>query len=392
MAGCLWSWGSDVYGRLGLGTEDQHRARPTEVKAFSSVELAAATCGSAHNIVVDTDGQCYSWGKCHFGQLGHGEMDRNELVPRPIEALKGVRITAVAAGDSHAIAITPAGLVYTWGVGFYGCLGHGDESSVAIPKLVDKLRDERIVSASGGAFHTLAVTDDGRLFVWGRDHCGQLGQKPMEMPNYAMGGKGTKLVHLNQKVPVELKIPSSCKMVSACDDHSLVLLDNHNVLSFGANDHGQLGREMVSNDIVHFLINPTHFQNSSSEVEKVVFIEAGWHHSAAITESGLLFTWGEGRHGQLGLGHTRGSRVPFLVNKFPNGKSPTFATVSCGDSFTVAMTTTGELWAFGSPDYGKLGVDSGGCMTSPKQLQAELPGINGLCCGTNHTIAYNLIK
>jgi len=114
----------------------------------------------------------------------------------------------------------------------------------------------------------------------GRDHCGQLGQKPMEMPNYAMGGKGTKLVHLNQKVPVELKIPSSCKMVSACDDHSLVLLDNHNVLSFGANNHGQLGREMVSNDIEHFLINPTHFQNSSSEVEKVVFIEAGWHHSA----------------------------------------------------------------------------------------------------------------
>jgi len=278
MAGCLWSWGSDVYGRLGLGTEDQHRARPTEVKAFSSVELAAATCGSAHNIISGGHGrplQCYSWGKCHFGQLGHGEMDRNELVPRPIEALKGVRITAVAAGDSHAIAITPAGLVYTWGVGFYGCLGHGDESSVAIPKLVDKLRDERIVSASGGAFHTLAVTDDGRLFVWGRDHCGQLGQKPMEMPNYAMGGKGTKLVHLNQKVPVELKIPSSCKMVSACDDHSLVLLDNHNVLSFGANDHGQLGREMVSNDIEHFLINPTHFQNSSSEVEKVVFLEAG---------------------------------------------------------------------------------------------------------------------
>ena len=57
MAGCLWSWGSDVYGRLGLGTEDQHRARPTEVKAFSSVELAVATCGSAHNIVVDTDVQ-----------------------------------------------------------------------------------------------------------------------------------------------------------------------------------------------------------------------------------------------------------------------------------------------------------------------------------------------
>ena len=118
-------------------------------------------------------------------------------------------------------------------------------------------------------------------------------------------------------------------------------------------------------------------------------LDGRWHHSAAITESGLLFTWGEGRHGQLGLGHARGSRVPSLVNKFPNGKSPKFATVSCGDSFTVAMTTTGELWTFGSPDYGKLGVDSGGCVTAPKQLQAKLPGINGPCCGTNQTIAYS---
>ena len=378
-----WSWGSDVYGRLGHGTEDIHRGRPTEVKALSTTRLTAATCGSAHNIV-DEAGQCYTWGKCHYGQLGHGEMNQDERVPRPVEALRGVRLKSVGAGDSHVLAITAEGEVYTWGVGFYGCLGHGDETSRATPKLVEKLRGEHVVLASGGAFHSLAVTSDGRVFVWGRAHCGQLGLKPVKIPDYSAGGKGMKEVRLNQKEPVELKLSSPCKMVSACNDHSLVLLENGVLLTFGANDQGQLGRKETANEIDQ--IHQEYFKDG-----RVVFIDAGWNHCAAITHSGQLFTWGGGGHGQLGLGHTRGSPVPCLVDQFLGGKAPQITHVSCGDSFTIALITgTGELWAFGSPDYGKLGVDGTGCVTVPKILPVTLPGINGLCCGTNHTIVYTL--
>ena len=68
----IWTWGSDIYGRLGHGTEDKHLDSPAEVKRLSGATLKAITCGSAHNIVVDESGQCFTWGKCHFGQLGHG--------------------------------------------------------------------------------------------------------------------------------------------------------------------------------------------------------------------------------------------------------------------------------------------------------------------------------
>lgn len=396
----VWTWGSDVYGRLGHGTEDAHRGRPTEVKALAKTQLAAATCGSAHNVVVDKAGQVLTWGKCHYGQLGHGEMDQNELVPRPVEALRGVQVRRVAAGDSHVLAVTAEGGVYTWGVGFYGSLGHGDETSLAVPKPVEKLRGERVASAAGGAFHSLAVTEDGRVFVWGRDHCGQLGRKAVRMPDYSAGGKGTKLVRLNQKEPVELELPSNpsgvisrCKVVSACNNHSLLLLESGIILSFGANDLGQLGRKDTPDDSVsNFQIDPSHFQDTRGTAEDVSFIAAGWSHCAAITASGLLYTWGEGRHGQLGLGHTRGSASPHLVEDF-QGKSSIvkFSQVSCGDSFTVAMTSTGHLWAFGSPDYGKLGVEAGGCVTVPKPLPTQLPGLTSFCCGTNHTLAYTLV-
>ena len=394
----LWSWGSDVYGRLGHGTEDQHRGKPTEVRALSSSRLIAVTIGSAHNIVVEEDGKCYTWGKCHYGQLGHGEMDQNELIPRPVGALASVKITSVGAGDSHVLAVTDAGELYTWGVGFYGCLGHGDETSLMVPKLVEKLQGEVVSSATGGAFHSLAVSDRGQVFVWGRNHCGQLGIKALEMPDYSQGGKVTKLVHLNQKLPVQLTMKSDyvAKMISARNDHSLVLLENGHILSFGSNEKGQLGRDQKIpelEDVNDFLIDPNHFKNAEGNPERVIYISAGYDHCAAITESHLLYTWGGGKHGQHGQGHTRDSNFPSLMDQSSDGTQIKVSQVSCGDSFTVALSTDGTLLAFGSPDYGKLGTGSNGNVTKPTSISMKMPRtINGICCGTNHTIAYTLIQ
>ena len=393
----MWSWGSDVYGRLGHGTEDKHLGTPKKVSALSGASFVAVTVGSAHNIAVEEDGKCYTWGKCHYGQLGHGEMDQNELVPRPVSALSAVKVASVGAGDSHVLAATDAGEVFTWGVGFYGCLGHGDETSLTTPKLVEKLRGERIVSATGGAFHSLVLNDRGEVFVFGRNHFGQLGLRAVEMPDYSKGGKSTKLVRLNQKLPVQLAMKSDCaaRMLSARNDHSLVLLENGLLLSFGNNDHGQLGREQKSmselEDIYDCTIDSHHFKNTRGDVEKVVFVSAGYDHCAAITESHLLYAWGGGRYGQHGLGHTRDARTPTRVE---HGKQTDFVHVSCGDSFTVALSKAGALMSFGSPDYGKLGNSSGGIATKPTPIPTTaLPNtINGVCCGTNHTLAYTLVQ
>ena len=388
----VWTWGSDVYGRLGHGTEDKHLAQPTEVAALADVPVEDAVCGSAHNVVVQSGGQVFTWGKCHFGQLGHGEMDQNELVPRPVEALRGIRVCVVGAGDSHVIAVTEDESCYSWGVGFYGCLGHGDEKSLALPRLVEKLFGENVMSASGGAFHSMALSRDGSVFVWGRDHCGQLGMKPVEMPDYAAGGGGTKLVRLNKKEPVELQMRAPAKVVSARNDHSLVLLNNGQVISFGDNKHNQLGRKDNAQDTLT-VINPSHFSNKEGEQEPVSFVSAGWNHCAAITHSGALFTWGSGAYGQLGLGHTRGANTPQRVTNFPKETCQKVMHVSCGDSFTVCSTEDGTVLAFGSPDYGKLGFECDSCALTPITVPVDVPNsLSGFCCGTNHTIAYQCQK
>lgn len=385
----VWTWGSDIYGRLGHGTEDYNLVSPTEVQALSIVPLKAVTCGSAHNIVVDKDGKCYTWGKCHYGQLGHGEMDTNERVPRLVEALSGVKLSCITAGDSHVLGITTEGRVYSWGIGFYGCLGHGDESSLAIPKLVEGLTGHVVTSAAAGASHSLAVAATGHVYVWGRDHMGQLGfmASLLDIP-----GMKPKYVHLNRKTPVEKTLPDGalCKKVAACANHSLILLQDGRVVSYGCNENGELGRPKPADgqeDMDPFV---------SGIKQAVVTISAGWKHCAAISKEGSLYTWGHGNYGRLGLGHCRSVPTPALVEQFPDVKSPRMTAVSCGESHTVVLDDKGHVWVFGSAHYGKLGlagVDTGSYVSTPHLLKFTTPNgsrLSGVCCGTNHTMAFTL--
>ena len=135
------------------------------------------------------------------------------------------------------MAITEGDILYNWGCGLYGCLGGGTEQSCTTPRIVEALKDHKIVMVAGGAFHSLAVTKEEQLFTWGRDSYGQLC-----LPPYAE--HAPKTVRLNKKVPTAVELPRSVKSLSACSSYTLVLLKGNIILlSFGNNDHGQLGRK-----------------------------------------------------------------------------------------------------------------------------------------------------
>lgn len=369
----LYSWGSDIYGRLGHNTEDKHLAVPSEIKSLARIRLRQVTCGSAHNIVIDSKGTCYTWGKCHFGQLGHGEHDKDEHSPLLVEALKGIPVRSVVGGDSHVLAITEQGCVYSWGLGYYGTLGHGDEVSFAIPKLIESLSG--VIQGAAGTNHNLVLTNDGSVYVWGRDHYGQL-DLPTKSITISPGVE--KTVRLTQKVPLLKAINGCVKSLSACFNHTLILLTSGQLISFGFNEHGELGRKTNAKD--EPIIDPDHFK------EPVIYVTAGWKHCAAITTSGSLYTWGHGSYGRLGTGSNQDTPRPTLVQGLPPCSD-----VSCGESHTIALDTTGRLWAWGSAHYGKLGLPLDDC--SFIQLPRMLPfkssvKLTAVCCGTNHSLAY----
>ena len=136
----LYAWGCGWDGRLGL-EDAETRGSPTPVNLDilgEQVTSAAVSCGWAHTAALTSSGVVLCWGLGESGQLGLGEEEQNEHgTPQPVKALSDHTITAVACGFGHTLARSDSGIVWSWGKGEHGQLGIGEAGVAASPTLVD---------------------------------------------------------------------------------------------------------------------------------------------------------------------------------------------------------------------------------------------------------------
>ena len=118
--------------------------------------------------------QLFVWGKGKQGRLGLGAED-DVLIPTEIVSLSNLRVVQVSAGESHSGAITQNGKVYMWGNGSYGRLGTGFEQQESSPVIIEDLNNKEIVRISCGALHTFCLSKDGYLYAFGQNKYGKLG-------------------------------------------------------------------------------------------------------------------------------------------------------------------------------------------------------------------------
>jgi alpha-tubulin suppressor-like RCC1 family protein len=121
---------------------------------------------------VSTAGKLYSFGCSQYGQLGHGQLgdaDSVQHTPQLVAALQNVRVSAVAAGLDHSLALSE-GKVYSFGSNYHGQLGHVDSDAApqSIPDVMVGLQGVRVHSVAGGGYTSLAVTTGGGVYVHGR--------------------------------------------------------------------------------------------------------------------------------------------------------------------------------------------------------------------------------
>lgn len=125
-------------------------------------------------LALTDEGTIYRWGRDIFGH--DAEPTELDVEGTPLE---GEKITFVAASHDHAFAVTEAGEVYGWGDNAYGQLGTGTKVDVPHPKQVipegTVMDGAPIVEVATSAHHTVALADDGRVFSWGNNKFGQLG-------------------------------------------------------------------------------------------------------------------------------------------------------------------------------------------------------------------------
>ncbi|KAL3650797.1 hypothetical protein CASFOL_007200 [Castilleja foliolosa] len=348
------------------------------------------------------------------------------------------KVISIAAGESHTLALTGDGKVYSWGRGTFGRLGTGSEEDRHFPVRVrffgsEDERDEKlkIIEVAAGAYHSLALADDGSVWGWGYNICilyynlffynyyyylaifafldpdtdGQIG---------GASGENHLVPHLLEGF-LGLGSPGSSTQDDQTKSKKLLKISSieaGGMMSLAIDDHGALW--MWGNC-------PHPSQNSSSEQpfslvsssspltvwnfhgHTVVRVACGNEHVVALVTAGetyegsdlLCYSWGNNNYGQLGLGDRENRSNPEIIEKFNVDSSWKVYDIACGAFHTALLATRKPpskilesfCWTFGSGDNGQLGHGTTLSSESPEIVQ-DLPKsvfLVSVACGLFHT-------
>jgi alpha-tubulin suppressor-like RCC1 family protein len=162
------AWGANDAGQLGNSTTTPSTSPVNVNTALSGATAVAA--GYAHSVALKTGGTVWTWGSNLFGQLGVSGTT-NLLIPTQVLSLGTA--TQIAAGMYHTLALV-GGSVWAWGSNSVGQLGDGTTTDRYSPIPVSGL-PASITKIVAGAHHSLAMNDAGKVWIWGRNDYGQLG-------------------------------------------------------------------------------------------------------------------------------------------------------------------------------------------------------------------------
>jgi alpha-tubulin suppressor-like RCC1 family protein len=271
----------------------------------------------------------YAWGQNQYGQLGNGTTNDCPN-PVPVPGLDGV--VAVAAGNSHTVALKDDGSVWAWGNNRWGQLGDGTTNASLLPLLVAGLNDITAI-AVGGTF-AMALNADGSVWAWGANHAGQL-------------GNGTIKDSLR---PMQVKLPdgssfSGVRALAAGLGHAVALKGDGSVWTWGLN-----GQSQISGGSNKYYGNPVPVKlPDGTALTDCLAIAAGGRHTLALRADRTVWAWGDNNGGQLGDGHAYCvSSIPVQVKAFDGTCLSNVTALAAGLSHTVALKTDGTVWGWGS--------------------------------------------
>ena len=319
--GRLWAWGFNATGQLGDGTT-KNRSLPVKVVGLDQVKSVAT--GRMHTVALREDGTVWAWGNNQAGQLGQTPSYLSNPTPARVPGLTGV--AAIAAGESHSLALREDGTVWAWGDNIYGQVGQpAGYEPISTPAQVAALTGVVAIAAHGR--YTLAVREDGTVWGWGANFNSQLGKPSNYEPN-----------------PLPSQVPELTGVValSAGDSHVLALRADGTAWAWGANHAGQLGHPR------YYEPNPTPVQ--VPELTDVVSLAAGLEFSLALRADGTVWAWGLNTSFQFGNGTTLSSHTPQQVPGLKHVVS------LVADRHPLAMSKDGAVWGWGGNANGQLGT------------------------------------
>ena len=352
--GELASWGANAHGQLGDNgfkanwERGQSHAIVDELSGGKAVPLKGVTEAAAageHALVrigSGPDSTVESWGNNQYGTLGNGkgtfEVAR---VPRPVAGISGAR--SIAAGGQSDFVVLESGEVEAWGGNTSGQLsvaGWPAEIATSSARVVADHQNEY----EKEEFESLCHTEMGPVLC-------------STTPHLVVDAQGRPIEHVEEVV--------------AGYHAAYALLESGEVLSWGENRRGELGQKGTAAGNHTSFQPPEKVTMASGEALKdVVEVTAGYDHALARRSNGEVLGWGDNAKGELG--RTRGkpevcvptAEIPCLETAQPvAGLQPSelspasVEALAAGGAFSLALVNH-RVYAFGKNGTGELGDGS----------------------------------
>lgn len=291
--------------------------------------------------VVTAEGDLYVWGWNFWGQAGASAS--SEYIKTPKKLLSNVKKAVLGY---HSAAITENGDLYVWGYGYMDQIGTGSDATAnPTPRRVLT----GVSDVALGAFHTVALTDGGEVYCWGANGSGQLGtgdNASRTKPTYIMG---------------------NAAKIYAIDKRTMVVTNNGAVYGWGSNGWGQLG---VGD-------RNEHNKPTSAGLSNIQELEVGYFNTAALSKDGTLRITGYNHYGQVdGVGSWNGSYTSFQTIQY------NVQDMTLGNYFVAAVLKNGSVWLQGDNSDGALGISDASAKRS-----VVLENVKQVNAGSGHILA-----
>ena len=381
---------------------------------FTQVLLAG---GESHSVITEIGGSIWTFGFNNHGQLGDGSTTTNGT---PTKLAPFADIVDVDSHDFHNLALTADGTVYAWGINNQDQLAVGMSADVSIPARVRGVGGSGylsgIVAIAPNAASSHALGSDGSVYAWGWNAYGQLGNgstttasTPVRVKGVGGSGYLTDIVAINAgyyhtlalgpdgsiytwgrnyqgqlgvgsttdaSTPVRVKGVggagnlSGIVLAAAGGAHSVAMAADGSVYAWGYNNRGQLGDPAAAT----YQMTPVRVlgEGGAGYLGNVIAIAMGESYTMALTADGRVYAWGENTHGELGDGTTTNRTTPVRVaGPGGSGYLTDVVGIGAGRFHALALTSDGRLYAWGRNDYGELGDGSTTNRTTPVEVNID---------------------
>lgn len=301
------------------------------------IDIAA---GVQHLVMLSSSHHVWTLGCNEYGQLGAGLLTtiRTKCQYKPVDITDKFNLTSddyiekISSGDYSSFAISRSHRVFSWGKNKYGELGDGTQSDSNVPIDITKnfniSGDDYIYHIESGVDLSMAEAHNGKVFIWGDRRNRQDGRYDAPGANEQMG------FYTKPTEAIWLVGDGDRSWGMSIGNHSAIMLtERDQIYTWGRNTSGELGRSKFGerNNVNDSMANYDILANLDlSEDDEPIDVEAGNGVMAVLTKLGRVLIWGNDEQGALGLN----GEVPNANDK-DTGKRLSSTPIDITNNFTL---------------------------------------------------------